>query len=144
MKKFILSFIILLVVVSGMGQITPINPGHLFMGNFNSIHFLLSKDTIWRLRLNKAGDSLVVNNQQVFLGGGGGGATDTTSHIKSWKYEVTSNSQNNFSVSFPLIATSVIIYNSTPLENSQWSGIGTSTLSVAVPTKQYDKLTIIK
>ena len=142
MKRYIF-FLLLLFPFVGIGQ-KPFNSPHYTTGILDTVYLFKSGDKVWKLHVT-SDSTLYFNGKHYSLKAhGGGGSTDTTSHIKSWKYEVTSNSQNNFSVSFPLIATSVIIYNSTPLENSQWSGIGTSTLSVAVPTKQYDKLTIIK
>ena len=61
-----------------------------------------------------------------------------------WQYEVASNAENNFSTPFDLASTSTILYNGYPLRSSQWSGAGTSTLTVSVSTKQYDFITIIK
>lgn len=64
--------------------------------------------------------------------------------ISTWQHEVVSDAQNNFSTSFPLLPTSIIMYNGDVLRSFQWSGIGTSTLTVSLDTKLYDFITLIK
>jgi hypothetical protein len=61
-----------------------------------------------------------------------------------FQYEVVSDAQNNFTTTFPLLSTSVIWYNGSVIRSSQWSGIGTSTLTVSLDTKQYDFINLIK
>ena len=61
-----------------------------------------------------------------------------------WQYEVNSDSQNGFTVGFSLQSTSEILFNGYPLRKTQWSGTNTSTLTVAISTKQYDFITIIR
>jgi hypothetical protein len=102
------------------------------------------------------------NSWVIDVSGSGGGTSDTTGwdivnkaylfwwvglqgfqkSVNSWQYEVTSDSQNNFTTSLTLASTSIILYNGYPLRSTQWSGTGTTTLVVAVPTKQYDFITI--
>jgi exosortase/archaeosortase len=59
-------------------------------------------------------------------------------------YLITADSQNDLSITFNLLAASLIIYNNFPLESTQWSGIGTSTLHLNCGTKHFDFITIIK
>jgi hypothetical protein len=56
---------------------------------------------------------------------------------------LSADSENNWTVPFTLKSNALILYNSTPLQSSQWSGTNTTTLTVTLITKRYDKLTII-
>lgn len=62
----------------------------------------------------------------------------------NYQTEIATDAQNNLSVSFVLASTTSIFYNSTPLQSSQWSGIGTTILTISLDTKQYDKVHLIK
>lgn len=64
--------------------------------------------------------------------------------VSPWQHEIVSDAQNNFSTPFPLLSTSVIWYNGSVIRSSQWSGIGTSILTVSLDTRQYDFINLIK
>jgi len=60
-----------------------------------------------------------------------------------WDAELSANAENNWTIPFALKSTATILYNGTPLRSGQWSGSGTTTLSVTLDTRKYDKLVII-
>lgn len=59
-----------------------------------------------------------------------------------YKYQLRSDSENEFTIPFTLTSNSLIIYNGVPLQDSQWSGSGTTTLTLSIQTLIYDQLTI--
>lgn len=64
---------------------------------------------------------------------------DTT----TWYHQVANNAENGWTLPFYLKASSVIIYNGTPLRTTQWTGINTLTLFVNLAVKKYDYLVVI-
>ena len=68
---------------------------------------------------------------------------DTLTTYK-WQYELPSNFQNSFTIPFKVISTSIISYNGMPLRRSQWSGVGTSTITLSLDTREYDYISIIQ
>lgn len=47
-----------------------------------------------------------------------------------------------YDVGFILQSTSLVFFNGTALKNSQWSGEGSSTLTLSFPTDQYDNIIV--
>ena len=66
--------------------------------------------------------------------------SDSINHCQKY---ITSDSQNNLSIPFNLKSTTTIYYNGVPLQNQQWSGIGSTTLNLILNTKQNDYLLLI-
>lgn len=63
--------------------------------------------------------------------------------INHYRVSITSDNQNNLSIPFNLKATTTVFYNGQPLQINQWGGVGTSTLSLTLTTKQNDYLLLI-
>ena len=61
-----------------------------------------------------------------------------------WTYELGTDYQTTFSVSFPLKTTSQVVFNGKVLRNTQWSGAGTSTLTLSLDTRLYDFISIVQ
>lgn len=59
-----------------------------------------------------------------------------------WEQEVANDSDNNWTVSFTIASTAIITYNGQRLEDSDWSGEGTTTLALAFPTYKYDQIIV--
>lgn len=60
-----------------------------------------------------------------------------------YQIELSNDSENNWTIPFTLSSNATIIYANTPLQAAEWTGEGTTTLTVTVTTKKYDRLTII-
>lgn len=63
--------------------------------------------------------------------------------IIRWEKELTIDDENDWALPFDLKATSIIIYNGTPLRPAQWTGSGSSTLTLGILTRRYDHLVLI-
>ena len=61
-----------------------------------------------------------------------------------WTYEVGTDYQTTFTVSFPLKATSQVVFNGNILRNTQWSGVGTSIITLSLDIRVYDFISIIQ
>jgi len=59
-----------------------------------------------------------------------------------FEYELTADSQNNFSVGFTIKIGAKVYYAGNRIDTDRWSGEGTTTLVLAFPTYKYDKLII--
>ena len=53
-------------------------------------------------------------------------------------------SETNIPVGFTLLSTSLIFLNGAAIKNSQWSGVGSDTVTLSLDTKLYDNLLIKK
>jgi hypothetical protein len=59
-----------------------------------------------------------------------------------WERELEADSENDFTVSFPIHATAKVFYNGWIIPTSLWSGEGTTTLTLALDTRKYDTVII--
>ena len=93
MKKYILILIVLLSCLTGYSQ-TPIivTPTGKLVGNW--LYLGISKDSLWRLKINPAGDSITLNNRKVSLGGS---TIDTTHFLHSSDLSWTKSGNNIYS-----------------------------------------------
>jgi hypothetical protein len=62
--------------------------------------------------------------------------------IQYFEKELVSDGENSIAVTFSLGAFSKIYYNGALLRQNQWSGVGLSTLTLILDTRQNDKLTV--
>lgn len=60
-----------------------------------------------------------------------------------YQIDMTNDAENGWTIPFTLSSNAVIIYANTPLQATEWSGEGSTTLTVTVTTKKYDKITIL-
>ena len=56
--------------------------------------------------------------------------------------EITTDGENNITVTIPLTPTTKIYYNGTIIGQSRWQGIGGTTLNLILDTRKNDKLII--
>jgi hypothetical protein len=69
-------------------------------------------------------------------------ANGTAVGTQYFEKEFVSNGENNIAIPFSLNAFSNIYYNGSLLRLNQWSGVGLSTLTLILDTRQNDKLTV--
>jgi hypothetical protein len=139
MKKYLI--LLLLLPVLGFGQKNL----KLSTPRIDTIIFTKgSHDSIWQAHITADSEFYFNGKHYSLKAHGGGGSSDTTSHIKSWQHELSSDAQNNFALPFNLATTSVVECNGFSIPNSLWSGVGTSTLDVSISILKYSHLTIIK
>jgi hypothetical protein len=69
-------------------------------------------------------------------------ANGTAFGTQYFEKEFVSNGENNIAIPFSLNAFSNIYYNGSLLRLNQWSGVGLSTLTLILDTRQNDKLTV--
>jgi hypothetical protein len=62
--------------------------------------------------------------------------------IQYFEKELVSDGENSIAVTFSLGAFSKIYYNGALLKQNQWSGVGLTTLTLILDTRQNDKLTV--
>jgi hypothetical protein len=80
-----------------------------------------------------------INHQLIFEGNPISG-----SGSQVWTYEVGTDYQTTFTVSFPLKTTSKVVFNGKILRDTQWSGAGTSIITLSLDTRQYDYISVIQ
>jgi hypothetical protein len=153
MKKVFIFLFLLFIVLISQGQLPAKinilqmpNKTTCFGGTGYPIHQrveLLDSTLSWRLThavtSTQTMTTVFNNHWYVLIGGSSTGVVPDL-----WQYEVTSDNQNNFTVSFSLASTSEVLYNGYPLRTDQWTGSGTSTLNVSLSTKHFDFITVIK
>ncbi len=61
----------------------------------------------------------------------------------TYEISVGSDGSNNWTIPFALKSTSMILYNTGYIRPAQWSGSGSTTLTVNLDTRRYDHLLII-
>ena len=59
-----------------------------------------------------------------------------------WEYEITVDAENGITVDFTIKTGAQVEFNGATLRDSQWSGEGTTTITITKPTKKYDLLII--
>jgi hypothetical protein len=69
-------------------------------------------------------------------------ANGTAVGTQYFEKELVSDGENSIAVTFSLGAFSKIYYNGALLRQNQWSGVGLSTLTLILDTRQNDKLTV--
>ncbi len=69
-------------------------------------------------------------------------ANGTAVGTQYFEKEFVSNGENNIALPFSLNAFSKIHYNGSLLRLNQWSGVGLTTLTLILDTRQHDKLTV--
>ena len=69
-------------------------------------------------------------------------ANGTSSGMQYFEKEFVSDGENNIAIPFSLSAISKIHYNGSLLRLNQWSGVGLTTLTLILDTRQHDKLTV--
>ena len=68
--------------------------------------------------------------------------TITANGMQYFEKELVSDGENNIAITFSLVALSKIYYNGALLRPNQWSGVGLTTLTLILDTRQNDKLTV--
>lgn len=66
----------------------------------------------------------------------------TEAEIQYFEKELVFDGENNIDVTFSLLASSKIYYNGNLLRPNQWSGVGLTTLTLNLATRQNDHLTV--
>jgi hypothetical protein len=56
--------------------------------------------------------------------------------------ELTADAENNIPVGFPIGSKTKVFYNGTLIEQTRWTGSGTSTITLSLDTRKYDTVTI--
>lgn len=69
-------------------------------------------------------------------------ANGTAGGTQYFEKEFVSDGENNIAIPFSLNAFSKIHYNGSLLRLNQWSGVGLTTLTLILDTRQHDKLTV--
>jgi hypothetical protein len=69
-------------------------------------------------------------------------ANGTAGGMQYFEKEFVSDGENNIALPFLLNAFSKVHYNGSLLRLNQWSGVGLSTLTLILDTRQHDKLTV--
>lgn len=64
----------------------------------------------------------------------------TEDFTQSYYEEELATTKTVFSVGFTLTAGTVVLFNGQAIKSGQWSGIGTSTLTLSLDTRQYDHI----
>ena len=62
--------------------------------------------------------------------------------MQYFEKELVSDGENSIAITFSLVAFSKIYYNGALLRRNQWSGVGLTTLTLNLDTRQNDKLTV--
>lgn len=62
--------------------------------------------------------------------------------MQYFEKELVSDGENSIAITFSLVAFSKIYYNGALLRRNQWSGVGLTTLTLILDTRQNDKLTV--
>lgn len=81
-----------------------------------------------------------IDHKLYFAGLQIGGSTSIGS--VNFSYEMPSDSLNTFTLSFVLQPSSQVFYNGKILRSSQWSGAGTSTITLNLDIKKYDYISV--
>ena len=68
--------------------------------------------------------------------------TITANGMQYFEKELVSDGENSIAITFSLVALSKIYYNGALLRPNQWSGVGLTTLTLILDTRQNDKLTV--
>ena len=69
-------------------------------------------------------------------------ANATTSVVHYFEKELVADGENSIALTFTLSPFSRINYNGAILRQNQWSGVGLTTLTLILDTRQNDKLTV--
>jgi hypothetical protein len=69
-------------------------------------------------------------------------ANGTAVGTQYFEKELVSDGENNIAITFSLSAFSKVHYNGSLLRLNQWSGVGLTTLTLNLDTRQHDKLTV--
>jgi hypothetical protein len=69
-------------------------------------------------------------------------ANGTASGMQYFEKELVSDGENSIALTFSLSAFSKIHYNGSLLRQNQWSGVGLTTLTLILDTRQNDKLIV--
>jgi hypothetical protein len=125
MKKLIL-FLVLLFPLIGFSQ----------SGEYDILHLKLQLRTPTNTQ-----DKLYNISHHIYFNGV---RIDSTHEAISntWTHEIAISSQDTVTVPFTLQNNSIVIFNGSILRNSQWSGVGSSSLILALDTREYDFITI--
>jgi hypothetical protein len=83
-----------------------------------------------------------INHQLMWEGSPVNGGSGAGAQV--WAYELGTDYQTTFTVSFPLKTTSQVAFNGKILRNFQWSGAGTSTLTLSLDTHEGDFISIVQ
>jgi hypothetical protein len=70
-------------------------------------------------------------------------ANATAVGAQYFEKELVSDGENKIAITFSLGAFSKIYYNGALLRQNQWSGVGLTTLTLILDTRQNDKLTVL-
>jgi hypothetical protein len=70
-------------------------------------------------------------------------ANTTAGGVHYFEKQVVTDGENSFAITFSLSAFSKIYYNGALLRQNQWSGVGLTTLTLILDTRQNDKLTVL-
>ncbi len=62
--------------------------------------------------------------------------------MQYFEKELVADGENNIVISFSLVTSSKIYYNGALLRQSQWSGVGLSTLTLILDTREKDILVV--
>jgi hypothetical protein len=62
--------------------------------------------------------------------------------IQYFEKELVNDGENSIAITFSLVASSKIYYNGNLLRPNQWSGVGLTTLTLILDTRQNDQLTV--
>mgnify|MGYP006099437459 CR=1 FL=1 len=68
--------------------------------------------------------------------------TITANESQFFEKELVNDGENSIAITFPLVASSKIYYNGNLLKPNQWSGVGLTTLTLILDTRQNDQLTV--
>ncbi|MDD5353328.1 MAG: hypothetical protein PHS93_09230 [Candidatus Omnitrophica bacterium] len=139
MKKKILIYMILFftLTISGFAQVP-----YKILGDLKLYGWLQIYDIPQKSGYITDGDSVIVCDNdtlkyKIY-------SSATSSKVASWEQEIANDSENNWTVSFTIEATSVVFYNGNALRSSLWTGSGTTTLTLYIDTRKYDKILVLK
>jgi hypothetical protein len=69
-------------------------------------------------------------------------ANVTAAGVQYFEKELVADGENSIAITFSLSTFSKINYNGALLRQNQWSGVGLTTLTLILDTRQNDKLTV--
>jgi hypothetical protein len=87
-----------------------------------------------QLELVPVGDSVLTMT--------GGADSVNLNPPRFYQKELTADAENDIPVGFPIGSKTKVFYNGTLIEQARWSGVGTSTITLALDTRKYDVVTI--
>ena len=72
-----------------------------------------------------------------------GDHTHATATVNSCEILAGGDAANSWATPFVLKSTTVVYYNSSPIRAAQWSGVGSSILTVSLDVRKWDQILII-